>query len=87
MKKTLVLLLIVLMIVTGLPLPVMGAMGCTTCAVMGTPVAGCLTAVVLVAAAAALLRVLVAGRRLSAWLSALADLIAGAGLFRPPRLG
>ena len=64
MKKTLVLLLIVVMIVTGLPLPVMGAMGCADCAVMGTPVAGCTTAVV--AAAAALLLVLVGGRRLSA---------------------
>lgn len=85
MKKALLLLLIVLMIVIGLPLPVMGAMGCADCNVMGTTVAGCTTAVVL-AAAAALLLVLVVGRRLSAWLSALADLAAGTGLFRPPRL-
>lgn len=84
MKKTLVLLLIVVMIVTGLPLPVMGAMGCADFNVMGTTVAGCTTAVVL--AAAALLLVLVVGRRLSAWLSALVDLVAGTGLFRPPRL-
>ena len=78
------LLLIVVMIVTGLPLPVMGATGCADFNVMGTTVAGCTTAVVL--AAAALLLVLVGGRRLSAWLSALVDLVAGTGLFRPPRL-
>ena len=83
MKKAVLLLLIVLMIVIGLPLPVMGAMGCADFNVMGTTVAGCTTAVVL---AAALLLVLGVGRRLSAWLSALVDLVAGTGLFRPPRL-
>lgn len=85
MKKALVVLLIMVMILIGLPLPVMGAMGCADCAVMGTPAVWCAAAVVLVATAAVLLA-LARGRRLSSWLSALADLVAGAALFRPPRL-
>lgn len=85
MKKALILLLVLLMILIGLPLPVMGAMGCADCNLMAT-VAACGAAFVLVAAAAALMLLVVTGRRRSVWLSVLADLLAGTGLFRPPRL-
>lgn len=84
MKKALVVLLIVLMILIGLPLPVMGAMGCADCALMA-PTGICVMAFVLVGAAA-LLVALVAGRRLSAWPSRMAGLLGGDMLFRPPRL-
>ena len=85
MKKALVLLLVVLMILIGLPLPVMGAMGCADCNLMATPWTSCPVVVVLIAGAAALM-VLLARRQLSTWVAALADLLVGAGLFRPPRL-
>ena len=84
MKKALIVLLVVVMVVIGLPLPIMGAMGCTECPFMAAPAATCFLAVVFTAAATVLWLLLV-GRRLSVLLAALTHLVERAVLFRPPR--
>ena len=83
-RKTLAILLVILLVVIGVPLPIMGMMSCPQCDLLSSPTS---CALLFVAAAALTVSLgVLFGRRLLTWVSQLVDLMFGSQLFRPPQL-